>query len=719
MSTKHLPGKRSTRTASCRAMKSPARTFRAGKLLIFLTAGTLMATTALLADDDNPPRRAARLGFMDGTVSLQPAGVDDWVSAELNRPLTTGDRLWIQDDGRAELSIGSALMRLNRRTAAAFVNLDDHITQVEISAGTLVFTIRDLTYGEAFEVDTPQLAFTVLRPGKYRIDVNEQGDATLVTVVNGEGEATAAGQAYTVLPAERVKITADPPVYTKETAPGLDPFDQWCAQRDKRDETSVSAQYVAQDVPGVEDLDEHGIWRASPEYGEMWIPTGVPEDWAPYRSGHWDWIEPWGWTWVDDMPWGYAPFHYGRWVFVTGGWGWVPGPLGGPAIFAPALVAWLGGDGFVFGGELAIGWVPLAPGELFIPGYRVSARYFEVVNVRNTVASRTHIRNAYANSYLNHSGPRSGFLNEHARGGTTVVPHDAMASGKPVMKSMVSPSKGTLAFKSYQQNASVAPRRESVAGGRASTFARPPAGLTNRAIMTKVAPPADRPSFQRRESSLRAHPGQPVDRSTLSNLHAGAESHRTYQSATAKAAPKSASTPPDGDVAGKGDQPGAPKRGGFGPITKSPGRPAGATGPASMPGSKNASASSGEAGPPSTPRLAGSSPAPAKSLGPPPNPRASGTEGRRSTPGPSGPGPSERAAAEEHRAGGPSGTPVPRQAAPEHHAPPPAPASPPRQSAPPPAPAPRPATPAPAPAPRPSAPAPAPAPLKPYNPPHH
>jgi hypothetical protein len=693
-------------------MKSLPRALRAGKLLIFLTAGILTATTALLADDDDPPRRAARLGFLDGTVSLRPAGVDDWVSAELNRPLTTGDRLWIQDDGRAELSIGSALMRLNRRTAAAFVSLDDHITQVEISAGTLVFAIRDLTNGEAFEVDTPQLAFTVLRPGKYRVDVNEQGDATLVTVVNGEGEATAAGQAYTVLPAERIKITADPPVYTKETAPGLDPFDQWCAQRDKRDETSVSAQYVAQDVPGVEDLDENGIWRANPEYGEMWMPTGVPDDWAPYRSGHWDWIEPWGWTWVDDMPWGYAPFHYGRWVFVTGGWGWVPGPLGGPAIFAPALVAWLGGDGFVFGGELAIGWVPLAPGELFIPGYRVSARYFEVVNVRNTVASRTLIRNAYANSYLNHSGPRSGLLNEHARGGTTVVPHGAMASGKAVMKSMVSPSKGTLAFRSYQQSVPVAPRRESVAGGRASTLSRPPAGLTNRTIMTKVAPPADRPSFQQRESALRAHPGQPVDRSTLSNLHAGAESHRTYQNATTKPAPKPASAPPGGNVAGKGAQPGAPKRSGFGPITKSPGRPAGSTGPASMPGSKNASGGAGEAGPPSTPRLAGGGSAPSKRSGEAANPKTSGPERHASGTGSSG-----RAPAEEHRASAPSERPTPRQTAPDHHAPPPAPA--PRQSAPTPAPAPRPAAPAPAPAPRPSTPASAPAAPRPYIPPHH
>lgn len=556
------------------------------KLLILLTASALTATPALLADDDDPPRRAARLGFVDGTVSLQPAGVDDWVAAELNRPLTTGDGLWTQDDGRVELSIGSAFIRMNHRSAAAFVNLDDHITQIQISLGTMILTIRDLTNGEAFEVDTPQLAFTVLRPGKYRIDVDEPGDATHITVINGEGEATAAGQAYTVLPNERVKVSADPAIYTKEAASSSDGFDDWCAKRDKREEASLSAQYVAQDVPGLEDLDANGIWRANPEYGEMWMPTGVPDDWAPYRSGHWDWIEPWGWTWVDDTTWGYAPFHYGRWVFVTGGWGWIPGPLGGPAIFAPALVAWLGGDGFVVGGELAVGWVPLAPGELFIPGYHASARYFEVVNARNTVASRTQIRNAYANTYLNHSGSHSSFVNEHARGGTTVVPHAAMAGGKPVTRSMVTPSRGTLALKSYQQNAAVTPRRESVTGGRVSTVARPPAGLANRTIMTKVTPPADRPSFQQRESALRAHPGQPVDRAAMASLHTGSpESHRTYQSATAKAAPQAA--PAGTNATAKGEPRAVPKSSGYGSITKSPGRPAGATGPVAAPGSRS------------------------------------------------------------------------------------------------------------------------------------
>ena len=662
------------------------------KLLIFFTASALTATTALRADDEDPPRRAARLGLVEGTVSLQPASVDDWISAELNRPLTTGDRLWSADDGQAELSIGSAIMRLSHRTDAAFVNLDDHITQVELFSGIMILTVRDLTNGEAVEVDTPQLAFTVLRPGKYRFDVDEHGESTLVTVVNGEGEAMAAGQAYSVLPGEGAKVAGDAAVYSKVAAPPPDPFDDWCARRDKRAESSRSAQYIAPDVPGIEDLDENGIWHANPQYGEMWMPTGVPDDWAPYRAGHWDWIEPWGWTWVDDTAWGFAPFHYGRWVFVGGAWGWIPGPLGGPAFFAPALVAWIGGDGFVVGGELAIGWVPLAPGELFIPGYRASARYFEVVNARNTVASRTQIRNAYANTYLNHGGSRTSYINEHARGGTTVVSHGAMTGGKPVMKSMVSPSKATLAFKNYQQNAPVAPRRDSVSGGRPSTSARPPAGLANRTIMTKAAPPPDRPSFQQKEAALRAHPGQPVDRATMANMHPASESH-TYQSATVKPAPRPASTPAGTTLAGKSEPQAPPKRSGYGSITKSPGRPAGATGPVAGPGSRTLSTGSAPAGNPATPVAKQAPAAERHSLAPEPQRRPAPEPEHRA----SAPAPEHRATAPapEHHASAPAPEHHASAPAPEHHATAPAPAprqsapaAPPRQAAPPAAPRP-------------------------------
>ncbi len=121
---------------------------------------------------EDPPSRAARLSFLTGTVSFQPGGVEDWVPASLNRPLTTGDRLWTEAGSRAELNLGSAALRLNGRTNFTFINLDDGITQVQLSTGTLSVRLRRLDDRETFEIDTPQIAFTLQRPGEYRIDVN-------------------------------------------------------------------------------------------------------------------------------------------------------------------------------------------------------------------------------------------------------------------------------------------------------------------------------------------------------------------------------------------------------------------------------------------------------------------------------------------------------------------------------------------------------------------
>ena len=169
-----------------------------------------------------------------------------------------------------------------------------------------------------------------------------------------------------------------------------DQFDSWADSRDRRYDDSRSAQYLSRDVVGYEDLDDNGSWRNDPNYGPVWVPNQAPPGWAPYHEGHWDWIDPWGYTWVDDSAWGYAPFHYGRWVFVGNQWGWVPGPPAQPPVYAPALVVFIGGGGG-FGGN--VGWFPLGPREVFVPSYPVSAGYMNQVNVSNTTVSTTTVTN--------------------------------------------------------------------------------------------------------------------------------------------------------------------------------------------------------------------------------------------------------------------------------------------------------------------------------------
>ncbi|HET7258076.1 MAG TPA: DUF6600 domain-containing protein, partial [Candidatus Acidoferrum sp.] len=424
-------------------------------LLAALLAVAFLAPQRAAADDDDPPGRVARLAYANGNVSFNPAGTDDWVNAVVNRPMTTGDKLWADEGSRAELHLGFAVIRLSDHTGFSFLNLTDQITQLRLTEGTLYIRVRHLGDDETFEVDTPNLAFSILRSGRYRINVNEGGDATIVDVRDGQGEVTGGGSAYTIHAGEEGMFNGTDQLDADvEGIPGdRDDFDRWCNERDLREDHSASARYVSDDVVGYEDLDEYGGWRQVPEYGTVWFPHTVVVGWAPYRYGHWVWISPWGWTWVDDAPWGFAPFHYGRWVVVGGVWGWVPvapRPVVAVAyvrpVYAPALVAWVGGAhwgvGVAVGGGPAAGvaWFPLGPRDVYCPSYHVSERYVTNVNVSNTtIINRTQVTNVYNNVYVNKTVNVTNvtYQNQHVNGAVTATSHETFTSARPVGRNMV------------------------------------------------------------------------------------------------------------------------------------------------------------------------------------------------------------------------------------------------------------------------------------------
>ena len=118
-----------------------------------------------------------------------------------------------------------------------------------------------------------------------------------------------------------------------------------------------------------DDLSPYGDWISYPEYGYVWRPDNRYNDFQPYRSeGHWAWSDD-GWLWVSDYEWGWAPFHYGRWVYDSyEGWLWVP-----DYEWAPAWVVWRGGDDYY-------GWAPMSPGisiNLYLGNrYNVPSNYW-------------------------------------------------------------------------------------------------------------------------------------------------------------------------------------------------------------------------------------------------------------------------------------------------------------------------------------------------------
>ncbi|MBW8722783.1 MAG: chromosome partitioning protein ParA, partial [Polaromonas sp.] len=294
----------------------------------------------------DPPASVARLNLAEGAVSFAPGdAADAWTPAMLNRPLTAGDRLWTGPQARAELHVGSTAVRMNNQTSLDLLALDDNTTQLRLAQGTLKLRVRQLFEGQRLEVDTPNLAFVVSQPGDYRLDVDPAGNTTRVIAQSGAGVIYGDGPASVNLAGgQQANFSGTQLVPAGPGATRQDNFDLWAANRDRLEDQSVSARYVPRETVGYQQLDSYGNWSQDPAYGAVWIPRAVPANWAPYRMGHWAWVSPWGWTWVDDAPWGFAPFHYGRWAQVGPRWAWVPGRLAPRPVYAPALVAFVGGS---------------------------------------------------------------------------------------------------------------------------------------------------------------------------------------------------------------------------------------------------------------------------------------------------------------------------------------------------------------------------------------
>lgn len=467
--------------------------------------------TQAFAQDSDPPTRVARINYVQGSVSFQPGGEGDWVSAVPNRPLTTGDNLWADKDSRSELHLGSTVLRMSSETSLTFLNLDDHTLQLRLSLGSLIVNVRHLDDDDVFEIDTPNLALSLLRTGEYRIDVNGEGNETAVTVWRGRGEVTGGGSSYTVVGGQQARFSGtDRLGYDIGEIPGNDDFDNWAFERDRREERSESANYVSQDLTGYEDLDDYGRWHYVSGYGPVWAPAAVPVGWAPYRFGHWVWIEPWGWTWIEDEPWGFAPFHYGRWAFVESGWCWVPGPVFVRPVYAPALVVFVGGGGgFRVAGGPGVAWFPLAPGEVYVPGYRASRTYVNNVNVTNTVVNVTKVTNVYNTTINNTNVTRVNYVNERQPNAVTAVSRETFVNARPVSRNMVQVNSKEVADAPVSHTAPVQPVRASVLGAGAPARAKPPAAITSRQVIARRAPAPPVAPFEQRHNlgnSRSAHP---------------------------------------------------------------------------------------------------------------------------------------------------------------------------------------------------------------------
>jgi hypothetical protein len=557
----------------------------------------------------DPPTRAARLSSMEGTVSLQAPGSDDWTQPTPNYTLSTGDRLYAGQDAHAELDFGSGAVRLDHGGDLTLTNLTDNFAQMGLDEGALEASLYRYDKGDSLEFDTPNGALVPTAPGTYIVSIEPNG-GTVVDVESGVLELSGPGLDQTLNAGRVVRLVGTDPIQVvsldasyAQTQPAFSDLDSWRSRRDPLySSTGYSSRYVSPSIPGWEDLDDNGVWLADAANTQAWCPTRVSKTWVPYREGRWSWVEPWGWTWVDDQPWGYAPFHYGRWETIannrcTSGWAWVPGPVVAQPVWAPALVAFVDGAALDLSqGPNVEAWFPLGPTAPYFPWYHHSDAYLRDVNITNLIQVRDVDAIIRDKDLANHR-----WINRD--NALTAVSSAAFSAGDPVARHAITLRADLLPPLRMAQHPSVNPRRELLAGGAPAPRPRfaqrpqtlvtraaprgddherkiqnvrlpemprgnvmsPPAGARERPapVIARNAPPPPRPNAAERQSAMQAHPGRPLEPGQIENLRAGRPAGAPHDHevpvhrAAAPAPPQPAQKPPKG----KPDRPG---RGGGG-----------------------------------------------------------------------------------------------------------------------------------------------------------
>ena len=388
-----------------------------------------------------PAPLVGRIAAADGAVALRPPG-GTWQGAEVNEPVEGGAALHTTVPGRAGLHIGADSVALAPDSELELGQLDAakglHLLLQRGRIG-VVLSLADPAH--TIEIDTLQGQVWLQTAGEYDIAAGDAKAPGRLAVFAGRARVIGKGCDTTVAAGEASTLGQGCTAPTPLADAAADGFVAWWRPAPGAAAASAAPAHVSADMTGHAALDGSGTWRTVGGDGAVWFPLTVPSGWTPYRFGHWRWMPPWGWTWIDDATWGFAPSHYGRWARFPapdGGerWGWVPGTYVADPAFAPAVVAFLGtaavGISYADANGPAVGWFPLAPGEVYWPRYTKDLATIRRLN-RGAVADVAAIVPA-----ADGAPPTSVIDGTYRnRAFASVVPRAVFVSGKPVAPALV------------------------------------------------------------------------------------------------------------------------------------------------------------------------------------------------------------------------------------------------------------------------------------------
>ncbi len=341
------------------------------------------------------PARVGRVSLVTGKAGFRGRGEALWSDAAINDPVSTGASLRTDPQARAEMRIGADTVDLADSTEILIARLEDHAAEIAVRRGRIDLDIPQLGAGETIEIDVPRGAVRLLKPGRYDVNAGSGDQPPRIAAFTGGARFVAGAIDMPIKAGDALVLNGSDIAHAAIEPATADDFARWCGSR-AADEAKLSAPYyVSPAMTGFAALDAAGAWRKDSEFGEVWVPSSLPAEWAPFRFGHWRWVMPWGWSWIDGQPWGFAPSHYGRWAFAGGHWVWSPGAFSKELVYAPAVVAFLGtpGVGLSYADSTgpAIAWFPLAPGEFYWPSYTGDLDAIRALN-RGNVADLGIIR---------------------------------------------------------------------------------------------------------------------------------------------------------------------------------------------------------------------------------------------------------------------------------------------------------------------------------------
>lgn len=404
---------------------------------------------------NDPPSQAGRLAYTEGTVSFHDDQQAGWSPAVINTPLTSGDSIWTEPNARGEVSVAGTRVRMDGSTQLNLLAIEDNQTRLQVGQGRVDIKTFALNPNTPYQIVTPRGTVNLRQQGDYYVEAGSTQDATRLGVRSGAARIQSLnGQTATVNAGQVAEVFGDTgalQLRTLNTAPPVQPA-SWAA-RDRQINYDPPSQYLPAGITGYEDLNSYGSWSNDRQYGNVWTPRSVPSGWQPYKQGHWSYVKPWGWTWVDDQPWGYAPSHYGRWANSNNRWVWVPPQREAQPVYAPALVNFIGGIQLVqalLGGNTSaqasapVGWFPLAPREAYVPSYSNDRAYYARLNASNRVQEealedrwqRAQRREAYI------AGQNSALANQRF---ATVIPSDVFVRSQPVARAALQVSAAQIA----------------------------------------------------------------------------------------------------------------------------------------------------------------------------------------------------------------------------------------------------------------------------------